>query len=148
ESLPRMMYVFNVLRPQPALRVVVRSPQGQTRQVEVRAAMKQHKKVLNLTFDGGSDIWDILRESARDRHLGRGRWAEIGSDVILLKFPGFYFDETEIDNMIQKARKYKGLIIDLRGNPGGSEDTLKALLSDVLEHDIRIGDRLTRDGSK
>jgi len=148
ESLQRMMYVFNILRPQPGLRVVVRSPQGQSRELEVLAAMRQRKNVVNLITNGASDIWDIMRDNERNRHLGRARWAEIGADVILLKFPGFHFTETEVGDMMNKARKHKTLIIDLRGNLGGSEDTLKALLGGVLDHEVKIGDRVTRDGSK
>ena len=148
ESLQRMMYVFNVLRPQQGLRVVVRSPQGQSRELEVLAAMRQRKKVLNLVMDGTSDIWDIMRDNERNRHFWRARWAEIGADVTVLKFPGFHFTETEVGDMMNRARKHNTLIIDLRGNPGGSEDTLKALLAGVLDHEVKIGDRVTRDGSK
>ncbi len=148
ESFPRMTYVFNVLRPQPHLRVAVRSPEGQSRELEVLAAMRQRKKVVNLTMNGSSDIWDIIREAETRAHLGRGRWLEIDNDVMILKFPGFYFDENEVNEFFNKARKHKALILDLRGNPGGSVDTLKALLGEVFDHEVKIGDRVTRVGSK
>ena len=148
QSLPKMMYVFNLLRPQPGLHVSALSPEGTARQIDVMAAMRDRKKVVNLTASGNSDIWDVVREYEREEHLGRARAAEAGPDVMILKFPGFHFSDGEVADMINKARKHKALVLDLRGNPGGSVDTLKALLGEVLDHTVKIGDRVTRDGSK
>ncbi|HYK89710.1 MAG TPA: S41 family peptidase, partial [Acidobacteriota bacterium] len=65
-------------------------------------------------------------------------------DVGILKFPGFFFSESEIDVMIGKARKHKVLVLDLRGNPGGSVDDLKYLIAGCFEKDTKIGDRIGR----
>lgn len=148
DNLWKMNYVFNILRPQPGLRVELRQPDGQVKKVDVMAAMRQTKKVTNLTHDGGSDIWDLIRERESAAHLGRARWAEAGDDVAILKFPGFYFDEGEMDSLIKKAKKYKAWIVDLRGNPGGSVETLKWFLGGVFDNEVKVGDRITRDGSK
>lgn len=148
QSLPKMMYVFNLLRPQTGLRVSAVSPEGKAMQVDVMAAMRDRKKVVDLTASGNSDIWEVVREAERDEHLGRARFVEAGPDVMILKFPGFHFSEGEIAEMINKARKHKALVLDLRGNPGGSVDTLKALIGEVLDHPVKIGDRVTRAGSK
>ncbi len=148
DNLWRMNYVFDVLRPQPSLHVTFRGADGQPREVQVIAAMRQTKKVTNLTFDGGSDIWDLIRERESAAHLGRARWAESGDDVGILKFPGFYFNEGEMDDILKKARKRKALIVDLRGNPGGSVETLKWFLGGIFEKEVKLGDRVTRDDSK
>lgn len=147
ENLWRMNYVFDVLRPQVRLRVNLVS-NGQPREVEVMAAMRQTKKVTNLTFDGGSDIWDLIRESESAAHLGRARWAESGDDVGILKFPGFYFNEGEMDDIIRKAKKRRAWIVDLRGNPGGSVETLKWFLGGIFDEEVKLGDRVTRGDSK
>ena len=129
------------------LRVALRSPGGQQKEVQVIAAMRQTKKITNLTMNGASDIWDLLRESETRAHLGRARWADAG-DVSILKFPGFYFDDGEMEDIIRKARKRKSLIVDLRGNPGGSVETLKWFLGGVFDKDVKVGDQVTRNGSK
>lgn len=147
ENLWRMNYIFDVLRPQVRLKVNLVS-NGQPREVEVMAAMRQTKKVTNLTVINGSDIWDIIRERETLAHLGRVRWEEAGGGVAILKFPGFQFDEARIDEMIKKARKYKAWIVDLRGNPGGSEETLKWFLAGIFDKELKLGDRVTRDGAK
>lgn len=143
-SLPKMMYVFHALRPQPALRIAARSPEGQAKELDIHAAIQRRKKVLHLP----SDFWDVVREAEQTAHLERARWAEISSEVVVLKFPLFNLSEIDLHAMMNKARKYKGLVIDLRGNPGGSEETLQELLGEVVDHDVRVGNRLTREGSK
>jgi carboxyl-terminal processing protease len=53
-----------------------------------------------------------------------------------------------MDALIGKARKHKALIVDLRGNAGGSEDTLEYLLGGVFDKEIKLGDLLRRDERK
>lgn len=149
ENLWKMWYVFNTLRPQPVLRLDLRDPAGKQRQVDVVTTMIDKKLVTDLTGGGaGGDIWDMVRESEDAAHLGRAQFAEVGDDVGILKFPGFHFDESEIDSLIGKARKHKALVVDLRGNGGGSVDTLKFLISGCFEKEVRVGDRVGRSEHK
>jgi len=149
DNLRKMEYVFSTLRPQPALRLDLRDPAGKQRQVDVLTTIIEKKRVKDLTSrGGGNDIWDLIRQEESEEHLGRARFAELGDDVGILKFPGFFFDESEIDSMIGKARKHKTLVLDLRGNPGGSVDTLKYLIAGCFEKEIKIGDRIGRSEQK
>ena len=117
--------------------------------MEVVTTLIQRKRVTDLTGGGsGNDIWDLIRQEENEEHVGRARFAELGDDVGILKFPGFHFSESEIDSMVGKARKHKALILDLRGNPGGSVDTLKYLIGGCFEKEIRIGDRIGRSEQK
>lgn len=146
DNLWKMEYVFNVLRPQGGLHLALRDPAGAERQVDVMASIKQFKRVKNLTGEsGGEDIWDLIREGENEQNLRRARQAEFGDDLMVLKFPQFSFSDSEVDSMIGAARKHKALILDLRGNPGGSVDTLKYLVSRVFEQEIKIGDQVGRE---
>jgi carboxyl-terminal processing protease len=49
---------------------------------------------------------------------------------------------------MDKAGKYKTLIIDLRGNSGGSVETLLQLVGNLFDHDVKIGDRKKRKDVK
>jgi C-terminal processing protease CtpA/Prc len=149
ESLWKMQYVFGTLRPQAALRLVLRDTAGKQRQVDVVTNIIQGKRVADLTGGGGAgDIWELIREDENEAHLGRARYVEFGDDLTILKLPGFFFNETEIDNIIGKARKHKALVVDLRGNPGGSVETLKYLIAGCFEKEIKIGDRVGRSEQK
>jgi len=81
-------------------------------------------------MDGGSDIWDLLRERNHE-HLLRARYQDTGS-VAGSQGPRVLILPEEVGRMIGKARKHQAVVIDLRGNPGGSVDTLKYLVAAFL----------------
>jgi carboxyl-terminal processing protease len=149
DTLWKLEYMFNALRPQPGLRLAVQSPDGAQRQLDVAASIRPLKKVMDLTGEGATfDIFELIREEERETELMRTRSVEFGDDVMVLKFPSFDFTESEVGSMLGKARKHKALIIDLRENGGGSEETLKAYLAGIFDHDVKIGDRVMRNSNK
>jgi carboxyl-terminal processing protease len=62
--------------------------------------------------------------------------------------PQFDLEAREVDDIMGKANKRKALILDLRGNPGGAEDTLKNLLGRFVDGDVKIGDAKRRNETK
>jgi C-terminal processing protease CtpA/Prc len=150
DNLWKMQYVYSVLRPLPALRLTLRDPAGAQRQVEVAAKIREKKRVTDLTWDnGGSDIFDIIRESETQQHLLRTRTVEYGDQLTVLKLPEFAsFSASQIDGIVAHARKHPNLIIDLRGNPGGIVDTLKYLVGGMFDKGVKIADRVGRKEKK
>jgi C-terminal processing protease CtpA/Prc len=149
ENLWKMQYVFNVLRPQPALRLDLRDPGGQQRTVDVLAKIREGKRVADISGGGnGNDIWDLIREEEGQDHLTRVRSAEFGDQLMVLKIPEFTFTLTEVEGMIGKARKHQALVLDLRGNPGGYVDSLRFLLGGMFENEVKIADRVGRKEHK
>ena len=140
----KMDYVFNVLRPQPALQVSLSSPNGDRKDLEVVAVIRQLTQVKDLT---GNKIWNFIRELQNDEHSERMRLEEAG-DVLILKFPTFVYTTSQVDEVMNRARKHKALVIDLRGNGGGSVETLKDFLSNFFDHEVKVADRVTRAGMK
>jgi len=143
-NLWKMNFIFTALRPQPGLNVVVTSPNGEHKEVQAAASIRKTQEVRDLT---GSGIFDYIRDLENQIHDERMRWVEI-EDVMVLKFPSFIYSESEVDDVMKKARKRSGLVIDLRGNGGGSVETLRAFLGNFFDHDVKIGDRVTRNGTK
>jgi len=149
DTLWKMQYDFGVLRPQPGLRLALQDPLGNKRTVGVAAAVHPTKRVMDLTLrDGGGDYFDIMRQDERQWHSVRARYAESGDALLILKLPGFYFSESEVDSMMNKARKHNALIVDLRGNPGGSVDMLQHFAGGVFDKDVKIADRVGRKERK
>jgi C-terminal processing protease CtpA/Prc len=149
DNLWKMHYVFSVLRPQAVLRLALQDPVGQQRTVDIAAKIRDIKRVTDLTIrGGGSDIWDVIRDEERQAHMMRARSAEYGDQLLILKIPEFLFTQTEVENLIDRARKHTALIVDLRGDPGGAVDTLKNLVSGVFEKEVKIDDRLGRKDEK
>jgi C-terminal processing protease CtpA/Prc len=143
----KVRYVFSVLRPQAGLRLGLQDLSGAQRQVDVLAKIQEEKRVRDLTAEsGGADFWDLVRKDESEEHLMRARYKEVGDQLMILKVPEFFFSVGEVEGMISKARKNPNLIIDLRGNPGGSIDTLKYLVGGMFGKEVKIADRGGKEG--
>jgi C-terminal processing protease CtpA/Prc len=148
EDFWKMNYYFNSLAPQRASMLEIRDPSGQSRQLTIDAKVRELKKVLDLTGqDGGSDIWDLIREEENSDHVIRQRWVDAG-DVMIWKMPEFFVEDREVDRIFNDARKHKTLILDLRGNPGGAVVTLDRMVANLFDHEIKIADRVGRKEMK
>jgi C-terminal processing protease CtpA/Prc len=145
ENLWKMNFVYNVLRPQPALRVRLQAPEGEHKEVDIVASMQQLPRVKDLT---GNGIWDYFREIENSTHESRMRWTGTEDGVMILKFPSFIYMQSQVDDVMKQARKNKSLIIDLRGNGGGSVETLREFLSNFFDHEVKIADRQMRGNGK
>jgi C-terminal processing protease CtpA/Prc len=145
----KIQFVFSVLRPRPALRLALQDPSGAKRDVDLVAKMRELKRVSDLTGGGGAgDIWDLVRNEETQEHLMRARSVEYGDKATVLKVPEFDFTIGEVENMLGKTRKHENLVIDLRGNPGGSVETLKYLVGGMFDKEVKIADRRGRKDTK
>jgi hypothetical protein len=135
----KLQYAFEVLAPRSATRIVSASPNGQPRELLVKAGVEKMPKAENFGFDQ----WyrDALSMST-------WRMVDMGDPLMIWKMPGFKLDDREVDRFIAAAKKHQALILDLRGNPGGAEPTLVRMLGSFLDHDARIGDRVGRGPAK
>lgn len=93
------------------------------------------------------EIWREIGEMQQARHLLRQRYLE-RDDVLFWRMPAFLGDEKEFDRIVEIARRHKSLVLDLRGNGGGSPALTERLIGSVVDHDVTIGMRVTRAGRK
>jgi carboxyl-terminal processing protease len=145
EALWKLTYTFYALRPQPGLRVVLQSPVGQPRQLDVMANVKQGKALLELD---GIDWGYFLRELEDEDRLVRQRHVEVSDNLFIWKMPTFEISEQAVEDVMRKARKYQTLILDLRGNPGGYVKTLEWFTGYFFEKEIKIADLKGRKDMK
>lgn len=123
----------------------VRSTEGGARQIDVVAKFRQLQEVRDIS---GSAIFDFIREMEDKEHLARARYAERGNDLLFVKFPEFLPSPGEVESVAKKMRGYKSVVLDLRGDPGGSEDTLISLLGGVFKNKVKVGDRSRRKATQ
>ena len=138
----RMQYLFWILRPQPGLQLHLRAPDGSERQVAVMAKFRQLPPVV------GNEMYDYVLQSENAEDLMRARYAERGNGFLIVKFPEFLPLSSEIDSVVAKMRKYDAVVIDLRGNPGGSLDTLISFLGAIFDDRVKVGDEIRRNSTK
>jgi carboxyl-terminal processing protease len=143
-NLGKIEYLFNLLRPQAGLRFTLLTPSGSQHDTDVMANVRPTREVVDLTGANGTDVSDLIRGARNEMHLFRARYAEFGDRLLVIRVPIFFFREDQVEDMIGRARKHAGLILDLRGNPGGSVDTLKYLVGGFFDKDIKVADRVGR----
>ena len=139
-----IQYLYYALRPQPGMHLMVKDPAGQSRQVDVLAKIRSGKQIVDLT---SNEIWDVIREQQNEDRLHRHRYIE-SDDLLIWKMPEFDMTRDQVDNAIEKAKKRKNLILDLRGNQGGYEETLVRLIGNLIDHDVKVGDLKRRKETK
>jgi carboxyl-terminal processing protease len=134
----KIRYYYYTLRPKPGMRLVVQSPEGAPRQVDVIAKIQQGKKQMDLT--GWGTGGDIPIEAENEARINRDRFFE-KDNVIIWKMPGFdIYDENELANIMVRVKKHQALILDLRGNGGGLVVMLKRLIGYFFEQDIKVSE--------
>jgi C-terminal processing protease CtpA/Prc len=144
----RMEYFLEILSPMQTETLVVQGPSGERRQETIQPMVRTGRVELDLTGRGGGvDNFDLMRENENTARLDRERIFESG-DVLIWKMPSFSTSREIVDSAFSEARKHKVLILDLRGNPGGSVDTLKEALGGVFDHEVTLFKRVSRKDSK
>jgi carboxyl-terminal processing protease len=141
ESLDKMEYVLHVLDPQTGLHLELRDQSGKIRRVDVMAKQRETPLILGRT---DLDNHELQIERERSVYQQRWKYEELGDRLMILKLPSFFQTDLIVNEIIGKARKHGTLVVDLRGNSGGAETTLKALLGGVFEQDVKIADKQQR----
>lgn len=145
-NLWKFQYLYNTLRPQPSMRVVLRSPNGETRKLELLSQQKEGKRVVDLT--DYTEWMNIVRKAETDADLGRDRFKSFGDQLLIWKMHEFDLTDSQIDDIMSRAKKHKALIMDLRGNRGGWITTITRIVANLFDRDVKIGDTKSRKHTK
>lgn len=131
-----LSYYLRILAPQPVSDLDLVRPNGQ----------RQDLRITTL-FRKGEEVIDAFGPPFETSRLPVSRQVVVG-DATFWKMPSFLADDVTVDHLFTTARQHKTLILDLRGNPGGSIETLERMLGYVFADDVRIGELVARDGTK
>ncbi|HMH44810.1 MAG TPA: S41 family peptidase [Pyrinomonadaceae bacterium] len=142
DNLWKMDYNFSVLHPQPGKHIVVRTPEGQDRDLAIKAKVEKRPKEIN------PEEW--FNQSFKDQEDEKKlpTYSSLGETAVVWKLRHFDLTESNIGDMMKRARQRKALILDLRGNGGGEEVALQKLTGYFFDHDITIGEMKRRKESK
>jgi C-terminal processing protease CtpA/Prc len=141
DNLWKMYYRYYALMPTLSIKFVVQSPgDPAAREVAVLAKIQKGANVVNWR-----DIFiRFLREHG---DVEKDRYAEFGNDLLVWRMNSFD-DPDHMNAIMNKAQKFKSLIIDLRGNLGGYTDALSRLLGALFDHEVKIADQKGRKEMK
>jgi len=146
-NLWKLVYLYYALRPQPGMHVTVSSPGQQPRELDLLAKVKTRKPIDLTNY---SDYMDLVRDSQNEdaKRKKSHRLQEFNDDLLVWKMPEFDLSIDEVDSLMSKAKNRKALILDLRGNPGGYEETLLRMIGNLFDHDIKVGELQRRKETK
>ena len=130
-------YIYSTLSPRPVVKMEVQSPGAEPRSLEIKAKIKEGKKVFDLT--DSIDINAYWRDQEDEDRLNQHKVVEVGSDIGIWRMPSFDLTQEGVDNAINKVKKHKTLILDLRRNGGGAVETLRNLVGNFFDRDVTIG---------
>lgn len=134
QTMWKMDYSYNLLRPQAGISVVVQSQDQEPRKLNLKAEIIRTGRAINLTELRNR----ILADEENDKNIPVG--LSINSDVLIWKLRAFDLTESKVDEMMKKVRAHKALVLDLRGNPGGYVKTLVRLVSYFFDKEITIAE--------
>jgi carboxyl-terminal processing protease len=132
----RIGYYYRYIRPQARQRVAVLKPDGSSATVDVASRLRGRTAIE----DG-----DVLSAAREVIQRGRDRGATIGGSVLVWKMAVFARPES-VDEMMSRAASHQALVLDLRGNGGGSVDALRELVSRCFHRDVVVAVETRRDG--
>jgi C-terminal processing protease CtpA/Prc len=136
-------YLFEVLAPQAEYHLLVASPSQDARRVTAKSRLISLPQTLNF-FQGGSAIHQVDRLRESYQLTSETRTVTLNDKLMIWKMPRFNLDPGKIEGHIGSARKHDTLILDLRDNSGGGEDSLIAMISNFFDHEITVGQEIER----
>jgi C-terminal processing protease CtpA/Prc len=139
-------YLFRALSPRSAQQLVVQSPGGQPRELVINSKVREGQKLLDLT--NSAQFHDFLVQLQSEDYLNRHRFQEYGNELLIWKMPQFDLTEKEVEGIMGRVKKFKSLILDLRGNGGGYEETMRHLVGYFLGAEVKIADIKSRKDTK
>jgi carboxyl-terminal processing protease len=123
-----LRYYINMLAPQGGLRLDLLDPEGVKRQVLVKTHFAYTDKIQYTL----NDPLDNRQQTA------------VAGDVFLWRFPEFDDDQRDSNRNFKLAASHPAVVLDLRGNPGGAEDSLLHMLSLFVHRKTEVADLVER----
>lgn len=135
-SLHVIQYVYYRLSPRPVVTLAIRRPgEQQLVKLAIAAKITEGKRVIDYT--DMSEIGRIIREMEDDSRAATHYYRSLGDSVLVWRMPEFvYGDSPGIDDMIERAKRHRAVIFDLRNCPGGSVDTELYLLGRFFDREV------------
>ncbi len=142
-SFDQLMLLLRVLQPVQEMDIVYRRGEEPPQRVRVQAKIKRGRQVTDLTDI--ESIYQLIREAQSEEEKFHHSILEAGIGYVQL--PEFSGDEEFIAGLVKKVSKAGAMIVDLRGNPGGTTNALTAFSGHFENQPGVMADVLRRNKS-
>jgi C-terminal processing protease CtpA/Prc len=141
ENFAALTYGYTVFQ-QSGFRLLVRSRDGNGREITAMAKVLPGQKVVTR-----EEMLAWFSAHAHDSPKDHSYYAQQGG-IILWKLPDFDVEPETMDASIHKTKSFSALVLDLRGNRGGSGVATARLLGAFFDHDVHVANRKRRKGGE
>lgn len=130
----KVLYYYNAISKRDKLMLSVLSPGQETpRDLEIKSQLKRLPQLI--TFTTYFRLFDDFYEEENYKH----RFQTVG-DITIWKMPSFEYEPAQVDDLMDRAKSSRSLILDLRGNGGGFVKTMERLTGNVFDKDIKVAE--------
>jgi carboxyl-terminal processing protease len=134
-------YLDTELDPRPEMKLELRNRSAEQQLIEVKAKMSAS---LDVAYRPGAGVrYDVIRNYENVKHRMRMQIVQ-QDDVGIIKFPWFFYRADDFYWLYGKIHKDKAVVIDLRGNQGGSVETLEYFVGMFFDHDVKVCNHVGR----
>jgi C-terminal processing protease CtpA/Prc len=137
DNLWKIYYRYYTLVPARSIKLVLQSPGGQPRDVEVLSKIEKTAQVVD---------WEgvYVRYLSEGQDVETDRYVEISDDLFIWQMTSFVKSSDRVEAMMRKAQRFKTLVLDLRGNGGGYVDISEQLVGYFFDREVKIADQKGR----
>ena len=130
-----LAYEYFMVAPRDRVRLIVSTVSGATKQLVVATRIEQG--AFDTRAGWGTEIRIRLYEDSLAKEYAHVS-GPVTDKVFLWRMTAFNLSNGEIGKIIEKARKCESMVIDLRGNAGGSIKVLQKVVSYLFSKETEI----------
>ncbi|PYP92797.1 MAG: hypothetical protein DMG65_03135 [Candidatus Angelobacter sp. Gp1-AA117] len=145
ENFADLQYILRLLSPQPELRVQLRDASGQEKKLVVPAKVEPSRFMASNVM---AEAKTMDAEYGKQLEKNRPHCESLGPQAGVCKISWFRFNNGQLHDLLNFAKKHEALILDMRGVNDTDLIILRPLMGGFFDHDVTLGTRVSRDGSK
>lgn len=146
KNLWQFLYAVNAIQPRAGLALSLQSPRGPPRDIYARAKVIERRRIVDPR--SSFDLADLIREGQNEWEKDAPRYLDVANRIIVSRPNAFYGYNSWIDDLVDRARSREAMVIDLRGNHGGSVNALLRLIGRFYENDLTVATEKLRNETR
>jgi C-terminal processing protease CtpA/Prc len=137
-------YVLGVIQPRQQLHLVVRTGSAPPRNLAPDTWSQPRRKQIDI------QEWfeEVQDRAKRKPQYAWQYWTYKDENVVVVKFYSFMVTDEMVNDLMDKINDSKAVVLDLRGNAGGSVEALQTLAGAFFKDEVELGSQKQRKSIK
>jgi carboxyl-terminal processing protease len=146
KNLWQFLYAVNAIQPRAGLALSLQSPRGSPRDIYARSKVIERRRIVDPR--SSFDLADLIREGQNEWEKDAPRYVDVVNRIVVSRPNAFYGYNSWIDDLVDRASSREAMVIDLRGNHGGSASALLRLIGQFYENDVTVATEKLRNETR